>query len=93
MESIGRSHHDRPGCRVGGAGCRPGSGWQAQRLGVVRCFARYLHAANPAHQVTAGYSSRGQRPEPFLCSHVQVLALMAEARKLLPSCRQPRLKF
>jgi integrase len=60
-----------------------GSGWPAQRLGVVRCFARYLHAADPGHQVPPpGLLRGGQRPEPFLYSPAQVLALMAEARKL-----------
>lgn len=60
-----------------------GSGWRAQRLGVVRCFARYLHAISPEHQIPPpGLFRRGQRPEPFLYSRAQVLALMAEARKL-----------
>jgi integrase/recombinase XerD len=60
-----------------------GSGWRAQRLGVVRCFARYLHAISSEHQIPPpGLFRRGQRPEPFLYSPAQVLALMAEARKL-----------
>ena len=25
--------------------------WHAQRLGMARCFARFLHAIDPAHQV------------------------------------------
>lgn len=29
----------------------PESGWRAQRLSVVRCFARYLHGIDPRHQV------------------------------------------
>jgi integrase/recombinase XerD len=59
------------------------SGWRAQRLGVVRCFARYLHAINPAHQVPPpGLLRRGRRPEPFLYSEEHLLALMAAARTL-----------
>jgi integrase len=62
----------------------PDSGWRAQRLGVVRCFARYLHALDPRHQVPpSGLVYRGQRrPEPFLYAEADILALMAAARRL-----------
>ena len=62
----------------------PDSCWRAQRLGVVRCFARYLHAVDPRHQVPPpGLLHRGQRrPEPFLFSEADVVALMAAARQL-----------
>jgi integrase/recombinase XerD len=60
-----------------------GSGWRAQRLGVIPCFARYLHAADTRHEIPPpGLLPRGQRPEPFLYSPAHVLALTAEARKL-----------
>lgn len=62
----------------------PDSSWHAQRLSVVRCFARYLHGIDPRHQVPPSgllYRGRG-RPEPFLYRERDVLALMAAARRL-----------
>jgi integrase len=59
------------------------SGWRAQRLGIVRCFARYLHAFDPKHQVPpAGLLHRGRRPAPFIYAEADVLALMAAAGRL-----------
>jgi integrase/recombinase XerD len=62
----------------------PDSSWRAQRLGVVRCFARYLHAIDPRHQVPPpGLLHRGERrPAPFLFSEADIVALMAAARLL-----------
>jgi integrase/recombinase XerD len=62
----------------------PDSGWRAQRLGVVRCFARYLHAIDPEHHVPpTGLLHPGQRrPEPFLYSEGDIVALMWAARQL-----------
>lgn len=62
----------------------PDSPWRSQRLGVVRCFARYLHAVDPVHQVPPpGLLHRGKRrPEPFLYAAADVEALMAAARQL-----------
>jgi integrase/recombinase XerD len=62
----------------------PDSGWRAQRLSVVRCFARYLHGIDPRHQVPPnGLVYRGTgRPEPYLFPETEVLALMAAARRL-----------
>lgn len=60
------------------------SRWRAQRLGVVRCFARYLHALDPAHEVPPRgpiYRGRG-RPTPFLFTEADVVALLAAARTL-----------
>jgi hypothetical protein len=39
--------------------------WWAQRLGAVRCFARFLHAVDPVHEVPPPACSRarhGVRP-------------------------------
>jgi integrase/recombinase XerD len=59
------------------------SGWRAQRLGVVRCFARYLHAVDPGHQIPPpGLLRRGRRPEPFLYCQAHILALMEAAQAL-----------
>lgn len=60
-----------------------GSSWRAQRLGVVRGFARYLHATDPIHQIPpAGLLPRGRRPAPFLYAEADIAALMAAARRL-----------
>ena len=38
----------------------PDSSWRAQRLGMVRCFARYLHALDPGHaDSTVGAAAPG----------------------------------
>jgi integrase len=62
----------------------PDTGWRAQRLGILRGFARYLHAIDPAHEVPPrGLIPRGRgRPAPFVYSKDQVVALMAAARSL-----------
>jgi integrase len=62
----------------------PDTRWRAQRLGILRRFARYLHAIDPAHEVppTGLISSGRRRPAPFLYSKDQVVALMAAARGL-----------
>ncbi len=55
----------------------PESCWRAQRLGMVRCFARYLHALDPGHEVPPpGLLPRGSgRPAPFLFSDADLAAL------------------
>ena len=60
------------------------STWRAQRLGVVRCFARYLQALEPDTEVPpAGLLFAGRRrPAPLLYSDVDIAALMAAARAL-----------
>lgn len=62
----------------------PDSSWRAQRLSVVRSFARYLHAIDPGHQVPPpGLLHRVERrPAPFLYSDADILVLMAAARQL-----------
>ncbi len=60
----------------GGGGCR--------RLAVVRGFARYLQALDPAHEVppTRLLPGRSSRPVPFLYSDDHIATLMAAARAL-----------
>lgn len=60
------------------------SSWRAQRLGMVRCFARYLHAIDARHEVPPpGLLHRGERrPEPFLFTEADIVALMAAARSM-----------
>lgn len=61
----------------------PLSSWRAQRLGIVRGFARYLHAIDPTHQVPPpGLLPRGQRSAPFLYAPEDIVALMAAAQRL-----------
>jgi integrase/recombinase XerD len=58
--------------------------WAAQRLSMVRGFARYLQAFDPAAQVPpAGLlPARTCRVTPYIYSDVEVAALMAAARML-----------
>lgn len=62
----------------------PDTRWRAQRLSILRRFARYLHAIDPAHEVPPrGLIPPGRgRPAPFLYSPDQVVALMAASRQL-----------
>jgi integrase/recombinase XerD len=59
----------------------------AQRLGMVRGFARYLQAIDPATEVPPldVFAARYQRPTPYLWQESELLDLMAEARHLRPA--------
>ena len=73
----------------------PESSWRAQRLGLVRGFARYLHVTvDQRHQVPpTGLIPRGQtRPAPRLLSHDDVVRLMAAARMLSSPLRAATLE-
>lgn len=67
----------------------PDSSWRAQRLGMVRCFARYLHAIDPKHEIPPpGLLNPGERrPEPFLFGEADIVALMAAARSMASPLR------
>lgn len=58
--------------------------WWGYRLSVVRGFATYLHALDPAHEVppTELLPQRPQRATPYLYSDADVDALMAAASSL-----------
>jgi integrase len=58
------------------------SRWPAQRLGMVRGFARYLQALDPAAEVPPRGLLPGaeHRPAPYLYSPADITALMAAAR-------------
>ena len=60
------------------------SSWWAQRLSVVRAFARHLHAIDPVHEVppTGLVPARSQRAVPYLYSDEEIGALLAAARQL-----------
>ncbi|MGH2903497.1 MAG: tyrosine-type recombinase/integrase [Solirubrobacteraceae bacterium] len=52
--------------------------WWAFRLSQVRCFARYLHALDPAHQVPPAdlLPRRSRRSTPYLYSEMEIAALL-----------------
>lgn len=60
------------------------SDWWAQRLSVVRVFARHFHAIDPIHAVppVGLLPGRSHRVTPFLYSDADIAALMAAARAL-----------
>jgi integrase len=62
----------------------PESRWRAQRLGVARCFARYLNAIDPQHEVppTRLLPPGTTRPAPYLYSEAEIARLMEAARSL-----------
>lgn len=59
------------------------SDWWAQRLSVVRGFARHLHAIDPTHEVPPVdlLPGRSHRATPYLYSDADIAALMAAARE------------
>jgi integrase len=68
-----------------------GSGnWWAQRLSVVRCFASYLHALDPAHEIPPAdvLARRIQRSVPYLYTEQEIWALMAATDRLRGRLRQ-----
>ncbi len=60
------------------------SRWRADRLGMVRGMARYLHAIDPAHEIPPKglIPARRSRPTPFVYSDQEIVALMAASRRL-----------
>jgi integrase len=64
--------------------------WWGYRLSVVRGFATYLHALDPAHDVPAPelLPQRPQRAVPYLYSHADVAALMAASGSLSTPLRR-----
>lgn len=59
----------------------------AHRLSMVRGFAQYLQAIDPATEVPPHdvFAPRYQRPTPYLWQETEVLDLMAAARQLRPA--------
>jgi len=60
--------------------------WWSQRLGMVRGFARHLHAIDPAAEIPPSDVLPGRkcRATPYLYSDADVAALMTHARALRP---------
>jgi integrase len=55
-------------------------GWQAGQLGMVRCFARYAQAVEPAHEIPPAWLLRsGPRRAPYLYSDHEISTLMSAA--------------
>lgn len=63
------------------------AGGGARRLTVIRGFARYLQALDPAHEVppTGLIPARNRRTVPYLYSETDITALMAAARAWPPA--------
>jgi integrase len=63
--------------------------WWRERLGIVRGFARYLTAIDPATEVPPTGISPARRPRvrPYLYSDTDIAALMRAARTLTPTWR------
>ena len=58
--------------------------WWAQRLSVVRVFARHLHAVDPGHEIppTGLLPAGNHRATPYLYADTDIAALMVAARGL-----------
>ena len=58
--------------------------WAAQRLSMVRGFARYLQTVDPAAQVPpAQPAARTSRATPFIYSDAEIAALLMTAARTL----------
>ena len=66
------------------------SNWWAYRLSVVRGFASYLHALDPAHEVPAPdvLPQRSLRASPYLYSDTDIAALIAATNSLRTPLRR-----
>lgn len=66
------------------------SNWWAYRLSVVRGFATYLHAIDPAHEVPAAgmLPQRPLRASPYLYSDAETVALITATATLRTPLRQ-----
>jgi integrase len=64
--------------------------WWAQRLSVVRCFASYLHALDPVHEVPPAdvLARRVRRAVPYLYTEQEIWALMAATGRLRGQLRR-----
>lgn len=67
-----------------------GGNWWAQRLAVVRCFASYLHALDPAHEIPPAdvLAHRVRRAVPYLYTEQEIWAVMAATDRLRGRLRQ-----
>jgi integrase len=67
-----------------------GGNWWAQRLSVVRCFANYLHALDPAHEIPPAdiLVRRTRRAVPYLYTDHEIWALMAATDRLRGQLRR-----
>jgi integrase/recombinase XerD len=71
----------------------PDSGWRAQRLGMVRTFARWLQTIDPDTEIPPSrLLHRSRRPAPYLYSETEIAALMAAARQLASPLRAATLE-
>jgi integrase len=64
--------------------------WWAQRLSVVRCFATYLHALDPAHEIPPAdvLVRRTRRAVPYLYTEQEIWGLMTATDQLYSQLRR-----
>ena len=64
--------------------CRTQPAYQARRLGVVRAFARYAHAADPRHEVPPHglLPAQPRRATPYIYSDKEIADLADAAKQL-----------
>ncbi|MBI4424284.1 MAG: tyrosine-type recombinase/integrase [Elusimicrobia bacterium] len=65
----------------------PSEGQRANRLGVLRAFARFARAEDPGHEVPPNrvFATSGDRHVPFIFSAEQVRELVKRARQMPPA--------
>ena len=78
--------HIRARTAIDWAAQAPSEGQRANRLGIVRVFARYARAEDPAHEVPSErvFSARRVRYRPFIFTAEQLHDLLVHASKLPP---------
>jgi integrase len=78
--------HIRSRTAIEWAGQAPSEGQRANRLGMVRVFARFARAEDPRHEVPAEriFSAPRVRYTPFIFTPTQLHALLVSASKLPP---------
>jgi integrase len=67
-----------------------GGNWWAQRLSVVRCFAAYLHALDPVHEIPPAdiLVRRARRAVPYLYTEQEIWGLMVATGRLRGQLRR-----
>ena len=79
--------HIRTRTAIAWAAQAPSEGQRANRLGMLRVFARFAHAEDARHEVPPQgvFSSRRVRYRPFIFTSEQLHDLLARASKLSPA--------
>ena len=83
----GHARHDRSRRRMGNPACLAAPYYHWLRLSAVRGFASHLHSIDPDHQVPPAdlVPRRYYRPDPYLLSDSDIVALITAADTLRPA--------